>query len=254
MKERTIRKRLSYTDLTSPSTVPRVSNKRERNDSLMVLSDAMDGLEAQQRLRADEELVDSHFNAMQRKKAIQRLLNGDQSRDPELEEVRIRLTPDCKLLLAHSEMQRLHCEELKKIIKNRGVEIDACHACGFPIDVQTEIDNVCEVCQAKLPCRGHCEGTACGSIASQRDGIPCAKECPAHLIVCSFCQLGVCSAHATTCAECDYLIGCPECSSSVLECAYCNCTTLCGSCYGEDHADHDRAYRADTGGEMIVIE
>lgn len=89
--------------------------------------------------------MDTHFNVQQREKVLKRLINGDDSREPELEEARVRLTPDCKILLYHSEMQRQHCEELKKILRGRGVQIDACHACGFPVDSEKERDNVCEV-------------------------------------------------------------------------------------------------------------
>ncbi len=138
-----VRKQLSF---PTPSTVAVVKGqKRERSGSLALLSDVMDGQEAQDFHRREEELMDTHFNVHQREKVLKRLINGDESREPELEEARVRMTPDCKILLYHSEMQRQHCEELKKILCSRGVQIDACHACGFPVDSEKERDNVCEV-------------------------------------------------------------------------------------------------------------
>lgn len=140
-----VRKQLSFPPATTPTTVRTGGKKRDRGGSLTLLSDVLDGQEAQDLHRREEELMDTHFNVQQREKVLKRLINGDDSREPELEEARVRLTPDCKILLYHSEMQRQHCEELKKILRGRGVQIDACHACGFPVDSEKERDNVCEV-------------------------------------------------------------------------------------------------------------
>lgn len=139
-----VRKQLSF-HAPTPTTVRTGGKKRDRGGSLTLLSDVLDGQEAQDLHRREEELMDTHFNVQQREKVLKRLINGDDSREPELEEARVRLTPDCKILLYHSEMQRQHCEELKKILARRGVQIDACHACGFPVDSEKERDNVCEV-------------------------------------------------------------------------------------------------------------
>ncbi len=143
-----VRKQLYFpTPTPTPATVAvfKGGKKRDRGGSLTLLSDVMDGQEAQDFHRREEELMDTHFNVHQREKVLKRLINGDDSREPELEEARVRMTPDCKILLYHSEMLRQHCEELKKMLRSRGAHIDACHACGFPVDSEKERDNVCEV-------------------------------------------------------------------------------------------------------------
>ncbi len=49
-------------------------------------------------------------------------------------------------------------------------------------------------------------------------------------------------------------MNCPECASSALKCEACGFSSLCGKCYEDEHADHDRAYKAQKKGEVIVID